>query len=160
YGIRETVCGDRVAYLALDNERPMGTILVRSEIGFSGLQRAVETAASQIRPKAVIERFRTVEADVSVMVAKERMGGTLGLGLAGIAISLAAVGLYGMLAYSVGRRQREFGVRMALGAAPSTVVAMILREALLLIGVALMIGIPGALGFSRLLRELVYGVAL
>ena len=86
--------------------------------------------------------------------------GTLAIVLTGIAITLAVVGLYGVLAYSVGRRGREFGVRMALGAAPSTVLSMILREALLLVGVALLIGIPGALGFSRLLSGLVYGVAL
>jgi predicted permease len=160
YGIRERVCGDRVAYLALNNERPMGTILARSEIGYSGLRHAVQTAASQVRPKAVIERFRTIEADVSGMVAKERMVGTLAIVLAGIAITLAVVGLYGLLAYSVGRRGREFGVRMALGATPSAVLSMILREALLLVGLALLIGIPGALGFSRLLSGLVYGVAL
>jgi len=160
YGIRNRVCGDRVAYLAQNNERPMGTVFVRSAIGPRGLRPAVQTAALQAGSKMVIERFRTVDADVNGMVAKERLVGTLAVVLAGIAITLAVVGLYGVLAYSVGRREREFGVRMALGAAPSIVLSMILREAVFLVGVALFIGIPGALGFSRLLSGLVYGVAL
>jgi len=160
YGIRERVCGDRVAYLALSDDRPIGTILASSAIGSGGLLQLVRAEARKMGPTVLIERFRPVEADVSGMTAKERMVGTLAIVLAGLAVVLAVVGLYGVLAYSVEQRRREFGVRLALGAAPSTVLSMVIREALLLVGVALLIGIPGALAFSRLLRGFVYGIAL
>jgi macrolide transport system ATP-binding/permease protein len=71
---------------------------------------------------------------------------------------LAIVGLYGLLAYSVGQRRRELGVRIALGAASSRVIVLVLKEALTLFGIAVVIGIPTALGFTRLLRGLVYDV--
>jgi hypothetical protein len=63
-------------------------------------------------PTVLIERFRPVEADVSGMTAKGRMVGTLAIVLAGLAVVLAVVGLYGVLAYSVGQRRREFRVRL------------------------------------------------
>ena len=86
---------------------------------------------------------------------------TLLLGLFGVvALILAAVGIFGVISYSVGRRTHELGIRMALGAQPGSVLAMILREtlALTLIGIAL--GIPCAIGAARLIRRLLFNVTL
>jgi predicted permease len=156
YGVRERVTGDRVAYLPLSADSAAGTILVRTEAPPDGLGAAVRAEARRLG--VTIERFRLIESDVERMLSRERMVGTLGVGLAVLATALAIVGLYGLLAYSVGQRRRELGVRMALGAASSSVMVMVLREALALFGIAVVTGIPTALGFTRLLRGLVYDV--
>jgi putative ABC transport system permease protein len=75
-----------------------------------------------------------------------------------IALLLAATGLYGVLAYHVSSRSHEIGVRMALGAQASSVVGMIVRRGMLLVGIGLVVGIGGALGTNRLLADLLYEV--
>jgi putative ABC transport system permease protein len=156
YGVRERVAGDRVAYLPLSADSAAGTIFVRTETTPDGIGAAVRVEARRLG--VTIERFRLLESDVERMVSREHMVGTLGVGLAMLATVLAIVGLYGLLAYSVGQRRRELGVRIALGAASSRVMVMVLKEALTLFGIGFVIGIPTALGFTRLLRGLVYDV--
>jgi ABC-type antimicrobial peptide transport system permease subunit len=77
---------------------------------------------------------------------------------AALALTLACVGLYGVTAYSVARRTGEFGIRMALGANRVNVLALVLRGALLQLAVGLAVGIPVALGGSRLLASQLYGL--
>ncbi|HMA25365.1 MAG TPA: FtsX-like permease family protein, partial [Gemmatimonadaceae bacterium] len=82
------------------------------------------------------------------------------LGVAsGIALVLGAVGLYGVMAYGVSMRQREIGVRMALGARPADVSRMISRQGLVLAGVGVTIGLASAIGVTRLLRGMLYDVS-
>jgi ABC-type antimicrobial peptide transport system permease subunit len=82
----------------------------------------------------------------------------LAAAFAAAALLLACVGLYGVVAYSVAQRRREFGVRMALGAVPGQVRAQVLGEGLRVAAAGLAVGIPAALGTSRLLRAQLYGV--
>ena len=85
---------------------------------------------------------------------------TLLLGVfAGVALALAAIGTYGVMAYSVEERRQEFGIRMALGAYPSSVLAMVLRQGLAVAAVGLLLGIIGAAALTRLLRSLLYDVS-
>jgi ABC-type antimicrobial peptide transport system permease subunit len=77
-----------------------------------------------------------------------------------LALVLAALGLYGVMAYSTARRTAEFGLRMALGAAPRAVAAMVLREAILLTGLGMAIGLPLALILGHLIRGELFGVGL
>jgi ABC-type antimicrobial peptide transport system permease subunit len=79
-----------------------------------------------------------------------------GFGL--LATVLAAIGLYGVMAFVVARRTREMGVRMALGANPGTVVWLVMREVLLLLGIGLVIGIPSALALGRYVSSQLYGI--
>jgi ABC-type antimicrobial peptide transport system permease subunit len=82
------------------------------------------------------------------------------LGVAGIiALALGAVGIYGVMAYGVSLRQREIGVRMALGARPADVSWMISRQGLVLAAVGVVLGLAAALGVTRFLRGLLYGVS-
>jgi ABC-type antimicrobial peptide transport system permease subunit len=80
-------------------------------------------------------------------------------GLFGVlATMLAIIGLYGVMAYTVARRTREIGIRMALGALQGNVIWMIMREVLLVLAVGVVIGVPAAMGLSRLVRSQLYGL--
>jgi ABC-type antimicrobial peptide transport system permease subunit len=76
-----------------------------------------------------------------------------------VALVLAMVGLYGLIAYSVAQRRMEIGVRMSLGADRARVLKMILREGMTLVGAGLMLGVAGSLALSNVLGALLYGVA-
>ena len=77
---------------------------------------------------------------------------------AAVALSLASVGLYGVLGYAVTRRTNEIGIRMALGATRGTVLWSVLRESWILVAIGVAIGVPAALALTRLLSSLLYGV--
>jgi ABC-type antimicrobial peptide transport system permease subunit len=78
---------------------------------------------------------------------------------AGLAAVLAAIGLYGTIAYTVVQRNREFGIRTALGAAPGQLVGLVVRQGLILAALGIGIGLAAALALSRLLTHLLYGVS-
>jgi ABC-type antimicrobial peptide transport system permease subunit len=81
-------------------------------------------------------------------------------GFAGLALCLGAIGIYGVVSYSVERRRREMGVRLALGATPGAVVARTITRSLISVGAGVLLGIPAALLAARLLRGMLFGVAL
>ena len=83
---------------------------------------------------------------------------TLSSGFGILATLLAAIGLYGVMAYMVAQRTREIGVRMALGAASSDVVWLVMKEVLLLAGMGIAIGLPAAWGLTRLAKSQLYGI--
>jgi ABC-type antimicrobial peptide transport system permease subunit len=87
-----------------------------------------------------------------------RLGAILLGTLGGLALVLASIGLYGVLSYSIGQRQREIGVRMALGASQSTVLHQVLRQALTLVAVGLALGLAAAFAVSRVVSTLLYGI--
>jgi predicted permease len=91
--------------------------------------------------------------------SSERMSATLAGAVGGIAILLALIGVHGTLAYSVSRRTREIGVRVAIGAAPHTVARAVLREAFLVTLAGVAIGLPLAFAASRMLRTLLFGIS-
>jgi putative ABC transport system permease protein len=77
---------------------------------------------------------------------------------AGVALLLAAIGIYGLMAYSVQQRTQEIGIRMALGASPDLVRGMVVRQGMLLAGIGVVIGVAAALGLTRLMSDMIYGV--
>ena len=79
--------------------------------------------------------------------------------LAGIILVLAAVGIYGLLSYTVAQREREIGIRMALGAGSTRIVTLVLRQGAALVGVGTLVGVAVALAGSRVLESLLYGVS-
>jgi putative ABC transport system permease protein len=98
--------------------------------------------------------------DVVLDAAAQPRFRTLLLGtLAALALALAAVGLYGVVSYSVSQRNAEIGIRMALGATARDVVGMIVREGFVLAAAGVVIGVAGAYALSRTLDALLYGVA-
>jgi hypothetical protein len=103
-------------------------------------------------------RVRQIGDEVRTSVAQERLIAVLSGFFGALALILAAIGLYGVTAHTVGRRRSEIGVRLALGASSASVVYLVLRRLALLIAVGLVLGVGGSLGLSRFIGTLLYGV--
>ena len=101
---------------------------------------------------------KTQTAQIDETLFTERMFARLSALFAGLALALACVGVYGLLAYAVTRRTAEIGIRVALGAQRRDVVWMILREALVLAGLGVAIGVPAALAATRVLKTMLFGL--
>jgi ABC-type antimicrobial peptide transport system permease subunit len=101
---------------------------------------------------------KTQSAQVDETLFTERMFARLSALFAGLALTLACVGVYGLLAYAVTRRTTEIGIRVALGAQRGDVVWMILREALALAAIGIAIGLPASLAATRVLKTMLFGL--
>jgi ABC-type antimicrobial peptide transport system permease subunit len=123
-----------------------------------GALRTIPQVLRQMAPTVPIEDLKTMPQQVRENVFLDRMISILSAVFAGLATVLAAVGLYGVLAYTVQQRTREIGVRMALGADATQVGGMVVRQMGVMIVVGAVLGIAGALGLGRLLRSLLYGL--
>jgi predicted permease len=119
---------------------------------------ALRQAVWSVDPDQPVTRIRTMDDVVDAeLVARQTQLTLLGT-LAALALAIAAVGLYGLLAYEVSQRLREIGLRLALGAQRRTIVAAITRQSLWLVGLALAVGLAGALAATRLLRSWLFEV--
>jgi ABC-type antimicrobial peptide transport system permease subunit len=102
--------------------------------------------------------MRTLEKQMELSLVTERLVASLSTAFALLATLLAGIGLYGVMAYTVARRTREIGIRMALGAFSGSVVWLVMREVLLLLAVGMGIGLPVAWGLSRFVQAQLYGM--
>jgi putative ABC transport system permease protein len=118
----------------------------------------VRRAAHDADPTLAVRDQRTLDQVIGSSLASRRFGLALAAAFAGLALLLAAVGIYGVLAYSVTSRTREFGVRLALGASTKSVLLLVLRQGLGWSLVGLAVGVGGALAGGRLLTTMLYGV--
>jgi predicted permease len=118
----------------------------------------VRKAVWSVDPNQTIIRITTLDQQLSEVVARPRLLAVL-MGLfAALGLLLGAVGIYGVLAYSVSQRRREIGVRLALGARPMDVLRMVMGGGLRLVGAGLALGLVGALALTRLMDSVLYGV--
>lgn len=130
---------------------------VRAE-GAAALAAAVRATATRLDPNAVVFDATTMEARLGRTVASPRLYSATAVGFATVAVALAALGLYGVLAYSIGTRTREFGIRLALGATSRSVIAGVMRDAFAAVVPGVVLGLIGALYVSRFLEALLFGV--
>jgi putative ABC transport system permease protein len=122
------------------------------------LVETVKRAVAEVDPSRPAANFRTIEQNLSQQTQFLRLYILL-LGIfGGIAAVLAAIGIYGVMAYSVAERTREIGIRMALGARAGDVVTMVLRNALLMVGVGVTLGLAGSFALTRVIKSALYGV--
>ena len=105
-----------------------------------------------------IGSIKTMDALIDGNLRQERLIGQLSTVFGGLALLLAAIGLYGVLSYAVAQRTSEIGIRMALGAQRGVVIGMILRETAILIAIGLAAGVPASLACSRLVRNTLFGL--
>jgi predicted permease len=150
---------ERQDFMAESRSLYPNSITVQYAGDAASLESMARRTFANINPDMTMVSFKSLDYQVADNFNGERLISRL-TGLFGVlALALASVGLYGITAYSVARRTNEIGVRMALGANRSNVVAMVMRRALVLVAIGLGIGIPVALVGGRLMRSQLYGVS-
>lgn len=131
---------------------------VRTAIDPTEIMRSVTPLIAQIDPNLPVEELKSLPQQVRENVFLDRMIGTMSASFAALATLLAAVGLYGVLAYTVARRTREIGVRMALGADGRSVRMLVLRQVGIMLLVGGVIGVGAALALGRAAGSLLFGL--
>jgi len=137
---------------------PIGGFVLRAKGDPAALAPAATRALRQVAPDQPIEHVMTVAQIRDESVAPRRLNAMLVSSFGGLALLVAAVGIAGVLAFSVGARTNEIGIRMSLGADAGRVQRMIISEGGLLVVLGLAIGVIGALSLSRLMQGLLFGV--
>lgn len=138
---------------------PYMTFYVRSALPPVRLFAQVREAVRAVDADIPLEDLRTVGDQVRLSIAGDRQTFQLAGFIAVLITALAMMGLYGVMAYSVVRRTREIGIRMAIGAKPAGIRKMVMREMLLIMAVGLVLGIPAALAISKLAESRLFGVS-
>jgi putative ABC transport system permease protein len=124
----------------------------------AGLAAELRQAIAEIDPRQRVGRVRSMDEIVDSTTATSRFDAWLFGFLAGLALLLTAIGVYGLLSFSVARRTSEIGTRMALGASRANVLALVLKQGVTLIAIGLVLGLVGALAATRFLATLLFGV--
>ncbi|MEO5897425.1 MAG: ABC transporter permease [Vicinamibacterales bacterium] len=137
---------------------PFMTLVARSPGGVAAVASAVRAEVHALDPELPIDSARPMNEVVSTSVAEPRFRTMLLGGFAVTALVLAAVGVYGLISFSVAQRTREIGIRVALGARPAQVMAPIVREGMTLAAIGVGLGLVGAVFATRLLSTLLFGV--
>jgi predicted permease len=149
-----------VAFMPFDQELTIfGGLVVRAESNVEGLTAAATRIVRRLAPGVPLENVLTVSQIRSEGVAPKRLNAVLVSLFGLLAVLIAAVGIGGVLAFSVGARTGEIGIRMSLGADGGRVQRMILKEGGVLVALGLILGIGGAWFAARFIRGLLFGVA-
>jgi predicted permease len=134
-------------------------MVLRSTRSIEALAPAIRRAVREMDPALPLVQMRTMEDVVGASVTRQRFLSLL-LGIfAAVALALAAIGTYGILSYMVTERQREIGIRMALGAGNGQVVRLVMGQGLGIAVLGIALGVGGAVALSRLVQSLLYGVS-
>lgn len=139
---------------------PLTVVMSGDGSATATLERQVRQSASRTDSEILVMGSSSLDEAVSRSVGAPRFNMSLLGTLAGFAFLLAALGIYGILAYLVGRRRREIGVRMALGGEPRAISNLVLRQGMLPVLIGVGLGLVGAFFATGLLRNLVYGVSV
>lgn len=134
-------------------------LLVRTAGPMSGVASSVSAAVRQVDPQLAVFGVKPLAEVVGDSVAQQRFVMLLLLAFAGVAVILAAIGIHGILSYTVAQRRHELGIRVALGATPDRVTGLVLGQGAMLTGTGLAIGVLAALAFTRVLATQLYGVS-
>jgi putative ABC transport system permease protein len=135
------------------------TVVLRTDGDPRALAAAAGRVVREIDPDQPVAQVRTMEQVLGETVARPRLNLYLLGGFAGVALLLAAIGLYGIVSYSVTQRRHEIGVRVALGAKDGDVLRLIVRQGMGLTALGLLVGLAAALAATRVMRSLLFGVA-
>ncbi|HZF09997.1 MAG TPA: ABC transporter permease [Thermoanaerobaculia bacterium] len=142
----------------LQDYSPAMTLVVATDVDEPQTLRAVRRELEAMDSTLPVFDSKTMSQHLGIMLFPARMGAWLLAAFGLLGLLLAAVGLYGVVSYSVSKRTREVGVRMAIGAHRGQILQLVLREGMVLVGIGLAVGIGCALAGSRLLTSLLYGI--
>jgi putative ABC transport system permease protein len=134
-------------------------VVIRTRNDPAGMMDGLRRIVHAEEPAAALESMMTMEDRVMGSLARPRLYAVVLAGFAAFAVTIAAVGLFGVLSYSVAQRSRELGVRAALGARPGQIVRMVVREGLVISSLGITAGLTLAMFASRLLSSFLYGVS-
>jgi putative ABC transport system permease protein len=141
------------------NRQPLWmSFILRTSGHSSGSPRAIREVLKQADPNQAVIYFHTMGGMRATRMAPLRFYMALAAGFAAIALILAAIGIYGMIAYTVASRTHEIGIRMALGAHRGSVLRLVLKRGLLLAFGGTLLGLAGSLALTRLLSSVLYSV--
>jgi predicted permease len=152
---------ERFLYTPYTQSKDLGgvTFYVRTELDPNSIAARVREAVSRVDAALPVTDLKTMNRQIEESLFVERMVAMLSLAFGGLATLLAAVGLYGLLSYTVAARTREIGIRVALGAERRGLLSLVLREVALLALIGIGIGLPAGLAFGRLVESELYGVS-
>jgi putative ABC transport system permease protein len=145
-------------YLQETTPRSM-TFYARTWQSPESAESTVRMAMQALNPKLVLDNFRTMQEQIDDNLTAERVIATLASAFGVLAVLMAAVGLYGVLAYSTAQRTREIGIRIALGAARTSVMRMVLVEVLWLVGISIAVALPASLLLAQAARSQLFGIS-
>jgi len=147
-------------FLPFVQQKEIGTMIyqVRSRQPVESLVPALRRTVAAIDPDLPMVDIRTQKEQIDANMGMERTFATLTSGFGILALSLACVGIYGVMAYSVANRTNEIGIRLALGAMPRQVLTMVLRESTWISLAGVVIGVVAALFLARLVKSMLYGL--
>jgi predicted lysophospholipase L1 biosynthesis ABC-type transport system permease subunit len=157
-GLREKVAPRVYVPIAQAETGWEPSILIRAGLPAESLIPAVRREAAHLGAEVGITEPRTLRQQVDESISHERLLAMLGGFFGFLALALAAVGLYGVVAYGTARRAREIGIRIALGAGRGSVLRMVLSDALLLAAAGLLVGLPAAYAAARQVAALLFGI--
>jgi predicted permease len=157
-GVRDEI-PRQVFFAFMENDTVGGAVMYVSttnqpDAAFGAIRQVVR----QLDPNIPIYNLRTLDHQIDQSLLNDRLIATLSTAFGALATILAVIGLYGVMAYTVARRTREIGVRMALGAVPGDVVWLVMREVLLLVGTGLVLGLMASWGLNRFVSSQLFGV--
>src|SRR5947199_2012342 len=141
-----------------DPTRALDVVMRVASTNLVGLTAEVKRAVHEVDKDLFVPKLEPMTNFLSTQLAQPRFNMMLLAVFAGIAMVLAAIGIYGVIAYSVAQRTREIGIRMALGAQRTQMLGMVLRQSLTVVVVGIAVGLVAAFGATRLLASLLYGV--
>jgi predicted permease len=139
--------------------RPLFSVVIHAAVEPSSLVGAMRQAVRELDPHQPVFAINTVDGILSSSVASQRNSMTLLGLLSGIGLVMALVGVYGLLSFVVNHRQREIGIRMALGADTGKVRRLVVREGMVQVLAGLALGLAGAVGLGRFIRSLLFGIS-
>jgi predicted permease len=131
---------------------------VRAEHNAGALAAAVRTTIASIDREIPVFNIQTMDDRLGSALVPRRVPMLIGMAFGLVALFLAAVGIYGVLAYQVSQRRREIGIRMALGSPSGTILTLVVRDGLRITAIGLAVGLVGLVGLTRAIRGLLYGV--